>query len=44
MKKVLLVVIALVLIGVTSCKKEAGVQPEVNAAKVLDKKDTAQWD
>ena len=45
MKKVLLAVIAMVVIGMTSCKKEAGAQPEANsAAKVLDKKDTTQWD
>lgn len=46
MKKVLLAVIALVIIGATSCKKEAGAQPETQngAVKVLDKKDTTQWD
>jgi hypothetical protein len=45
MKKVLLAVIALVVIGTTSCKKEAGAQPEANnSVKVLDKKDTTQWD
>lgn len=45
MKKVLLTVIALVVIGATSCKKDAGAQPESNnSVKVLDKKDTAGWD
>jgi hypothetical protein len=45
MKRILLAVIALVFIGATSCKKEEGVQPESNnAVKVLDKKDTTQWD
>ena len=45
MKKVLLAVIALVVIGATSCKKDAGAQPEANkSVKVLDKKDTAQYD
>jgi hypothetical protein len=45
MKKVLLAMIALVVLGATACKKEAGAQPEANSAvKVLDKKDTTQWD
>lgn len=45
MKRILLAVIALVVIGATSCKKESGAQPETNnSAKVLDKKDTTQWD
>lgn len=46
MKKILLAIIALVVIGVTSCKKEEGAQPEEknSAVKVLDKKDTTQWD
>ena len=45
MKKVLFAVIALVVIGASSCKKEAGAQPETNnSVKVLDKKDTAQYD
>jgi hypothetical protein len=46
MKKVLLAVIAMVVIGMTSCKKEEGAQPEStnSAVKVLNKKDTTQWD
>lgn len=46
MKKVLFAAIAMVVIGITSCKKEEGAQPEVknSAVKVLDKKDTTQWD
>ena len=44
MKKVLLALMAVVVIGASACKKEAGAQPEVNAVKVLDKKDTAQYD
>jgi len=45
MKKVLLAVIAVVMIGMTSCKKEEVAQPQTdNAAKVLNKKDTSQWD
>jgi hypothetical protein len=45
MKKVLLALVAILIMGATSCKKEAGAQPEANnAVKVLDKKDTTQWD
>ena len=44
MKKVLLAVIAMVVLGVTSCKKEEGAQPETNTSTVLDKKDTSGWD
>ena len=45
MKKVLLAVIAFAVLGITSCKKEEGAQPDSkNAVKVLNKKDTTQWD
>jgi len=45
MKKVLLAVIALAVIGITSCKKEEGAQPDTkNAVKIENKKDTTQWD
>ena len=45
MKKVLLAVIAVVMIGATSCKKEEGAQPQDgNSTEVLNKKDTSQWD
>ncbi|NEU08347.1 hypothetical protein GZH53_08505 [Flavihumibacter sp. R14] len=46
MKKVLLAVIVLSVLGITSCKKEEGAQPDSknNAVKVLNKKDTTQWD
>ncbi|MBC7743814.1 MAG: hypothetical protein H7096_01790 [Flavobacterium sp.] len=46
MKKVLLAVIAMIVLGISSCKKEDGAQPQAKstAVKVLDKKDTTQWD
>lgn len=44
MKKLILAIVAMLVIGVTSCKKEDGVQPEVGSEKVSDKKDTTQWD
>jgi hypothetical protein len=44
MKKVLLAVIAFVIIGATSCKKDSGAQPEVNNAVKVEKKDLAQYD
>ena len=44
MRKLLLAVIAMVVIGMTSCKKEDGAQPETNTSTVLDKKDTSGWD
>ena len=45
MKKVLLAAIAFAVLGMTSCKKEEGAQPESNsAAKIENKKDTTQWD
>ncbi len=45
MKKLVLAVIAVAMISVSSCKKDQGATPEANSAvKVLDKKDTAQWD
>lgn len=45
MKKVIVAVVAMVVIGMTSCKKEEGAQPESSSTvKVLDKKDTSQWD
>jgi len=45
MKKVLLAVIAMAVIGIASCKKEEGPQPKSNnTEKVLNKKDTSQWD
>jgi len=43
MKKVLLAVIAFTVLGMTSCKKEEGAQPN-NAVKIENKKDTTQWD
>jgi hypothetical protein len=46
MKKVLFALIAFAVLGITSCKKEEGAQPDSknNAVKVLNKKDTTQWD
>jgi len=45
MKKVLFAIIAVAVIGMSSCKKEEGAQPETeNATKVSNKKDTSQWD
>ena len=45
MKKVLFAVIAMAVMGITSCKKEEVAQPQTeNATKVLNKKDTSQWD
>ncbi|NEU08345.1 hypothetical protein GZH53_08495 [Flavihumibacter sp. R14] len=45
MKKVLLAVIAFAVLGITSCKKEEGAQPDsTNTVKVSNKKDTTQWD
>ena len=45
MKRLLLAVIAIVMLGATSCKKEQGATPESNSAvKAMDKKDTATWD
>jgi len=45
MKKVLLAVIVMSVLGITSCKKEEGAQPQANGSvKVLNKKDTSQWD
>ena len=43
MKKLLLSLIAFAILGITSCKKEEGAQPE-NAVKIENKKDTTQWD
>jgi len=43
MKKVLFAVIAMAVIGMTSCKKEEGAQPQ-NSTEVSNKKDTSQWD
>ncbi|MBC7743815.1 MAG: hypothetical protein H7096_01795 [Flavobacterium sp.] len=45
MKKLLLVVAVFVFFGISSCKKDQGVQPQTTStSKVLDKKDTTQWD
>jgi hypothetical protein len=45
MKKVLLAVVAFAVLGITSCKKEEGAQPDANnAVKIENKKDTTQWD
>ena len=46
MKKVLLAVIVISVLGISSCKKDDGAQPDAktSAVKVLDKKDTTQWD
>ena len=45
MKKVFLAVVAFAVLGITSCKKEEGAQPESNSAvKIENKKDTTQWD
>ena len=44
MKKVLLAVIATVIVGMTSCKKDEGAQPEVKKNVVLDKKENSTWD
>ncbi len=46
MKKVLLAVTAMIVLGISSCKKEEGAQPQAKstAVKVLDKKDTSGWD
>lgn len=45
MKKVILAVIAMVVVSATACKKDDAAQPEANSTvKVLDKKDTSQWD
>ena len=44
MKKVLFAVIAMAVIGMTSCKKEEGAQPQTETTEVLNKKDTSQWD
>jgi hypothetical protein len=46
MKKVLLAAIAVAVIGMTSCKKEEGAQPDAtnSAVKIENKKDTTQWD
>jgi hypothetical protein len=45
MKKVLLAVIAVAVVGITSCKKEEGAQPDAkNNVKIENKKDTTQWD
>jgi len=45
MKKVLLATIAFAVLGMTSCKKEEGAQPDAkNSVKIENKKDTTQWD
>lgn len=45
MKKIILAALVFSFIGITSCKKDAGAQPDsTNTVKVLDKKDTSQWD
>ena len=45
MKKALLAVIVMSVLGITSCKKEESAQPDSNnTEKVLNKKDTSQWD
>ena len=46
MKKVLLAVIAMVVVGMSSCQKEEGATPQVQTQthKVADKKDTSGWD
>ena len=46
MKKLVLAVIAMVVVGMTSCKKEEGATPEFKKASVSmsEKKDTSTWD
>ena len=46
MKKLILAVVALVVVGMTSCQKEEGATPEVQTSevRVADKKDTSSWD
>jgi hypothetical protein len=46
MKKVLLAVVAFTILGIASCKKEEGAQPDAqnSAVKIENKKDTTQWD
>ena len=45
MKKVLLAVVAFAVLGITSCKKEEGAQPDANnSVKIENKKDLSQWD
>jgi hypothetical protein len=45
MRKLTLAVLAMMIIGVTSCKKEDAAQPQ-SALKTVktEKKDTTQWD
>ena len=44
MKKLVLAVIAISVIGMTSCKKEEAAQPEINNTVKVGKKDTGSWD
>ena len=45
MKKLLLAVVAIMMVGLTSCKKEDAAQPQAQSNTVkLEKKDTTQWD
>jgi hypothetical protein len=45
MKKVLLAAVAFAVLGMTSCKKEEGAQPDAKSnVKIENKKDTTQWD
>ena len=45
MKKLVLALIAISVIGMTSCKKEEAAQPEIkNSTVKVGKKDTGSWD
>ena len=45
MKKLVLALVAISVIGMTSCKKEESAQPETkNSTVKIGKKDTSSWD